>query len=206
MDLRALMGGYGRDRRPGEAMSRRFCLAVLVACWPLAGGAADDLRCPGGMVGNGDTAAQVRAACGEPDFVDPWERRDTPPRYAIPARETWVYNPGPGRLIRMLHFREGRLFAVEPDGYGFAVPGPRDCGPNEIAPGMSKYRLLEFCGEPAQRESVILYRPLPPVSFARFTPVRRETWVYNFGRSRFLREVTLENGVVTDVAVGDRGY
>lgn len=187
-------------------MSIRYRLAVLIACWPLAGAAANDLRCEGGLVDRGDSPAQVRALCGEPDFSDRWERRETPPRHAIPDVETWAYNPGSGGLLSILRFREGRLVEVRSDGYGFVTPGPRDCRPNRIVSGMSKYRLLETCGEPERRESVILYRPFRLGLKDLFTPVRRETWRYNFGRSRLLREVILENGFVTDVVVGDRGY
>lgn len=204
-------------------MSPRTLIAVLavIACWPFAAGASDGLRCEEGLVDRGDGPERVRAACGEPDFVDRWDLSRIPPRRRIPRIETWVYNRGPQRLITILRFREGRLVEVKKDGYGFTAPGPRDCEPNRIAPGMSKYRLLEFCGEPDRKESVILHRaprreprrhdpfrhePLRRGPGGTFVPVRRETWLYNFGSSRLVREVILENGVVADVVVGERGY
>lgn len=181
-------------------------IAVLIALWPPAAPAADGMRCEGGLIDRGDGPAEVRAACGEPDYSDRWEQRGGPPYHAIPDVETWVYNPGPGRLVSILRFRNGRLLGVDSDGYGFAVPGPRDCSPNSIVTGMSKYRLLEACGEPVQRDSVILYRPLGRHRPGLFAPLRREKWLYDFGKRRLRREVVIENGYVTDVVVGERGY
>lgn len=179
---------------------------MLVALWPAVGGAANGMRCENGLIDRGDGPEQVRAACGEPDYIDRWERREGPPHHALPDVENWVYNPGPGRLLSILRFRNGRLVAIESDGYGFTVPGPRDCSPNRIAPGMSKYRLLEVCGEPSERDSVILYRPLQHEARGFFVPTRREKWLYNFGGNRLMREVVIENGRVTEILVGDRGY
>lgn len=183
--------------------------ALLIAALPFAAPASDGLRCQGGLVDRGDAAIEVRQSCGDPDHVDRWEQRQGPPYHAIPDIETWTYNRGPGRLLSILRFRNGRLVAVSSDGRGFDAPGPRDCGPNDIVPGMSKYRLLETCGEPDQRDSVILHRPLghpkhgPQHSYIQ---VRREKWLYNFGGNRLMREVTLENGRVTHVTTGDRGF
>lgn len=182
---------------------------LLLGMVPAAAQASDGMRCSGRLVDRGDAAAQVRAVCGEPDYVDRWEQQ-APPYHAIPDVETWIYNPGPGRLLSILRFRNGRLVAVDTDGHGFATPGPRQCQPNRIVHGMSKYRLLETCGEPEQRDVVILHRPLHPHHkhglHGSFVTVRREKWLYNFGSSRLLREVTLENGFVTHVDTGERGY
>ncbi|MES1945597.1 hypothetical protein PC39_15819 [Salinisphaera sp. PC39] len=180
---------------------------MLLLLWPPSpADAADGMRCQGRLVDRGDSAAEVRAVCGEPDFTDRWEADEVPPNAVVPDVRIWVYNPGPGRLLSILRFRNGRLQSVGNDGYGFAVPGPRDCEPNRIVPGMSKYRLLETCGEPMQRDAIVLNRPLRHRPGGYFVTVRREKWLYNFGSSRLQREVTLENGVVTDVTTGERGF
>lgn len=181
-------------------------LAIWIASWSAAVPAANGMRCENGLVDRGDGIEQVREACGEPGYRDRWERQTGPPYHAIPDVEIWVYNPGSGGLLSILHFRNGRLIGVDSDGYGFAVPGPRACSPNRVVPGMSKYRLLETCGEPAQRDSVILYRPLKRGTPGFFAPMRREKWRYNFGSRHLMREVVIENGRVTDIRVGERGY
>ena len=111
----------------------------------------------------------------------------------------------------MLEFRDGRLRRVKTAGYGFAAPGDRDCRAAELVAGLSKYRLLEMCGEPAQIDSFIVLRPSGPVGAARYrpnivVPTLRETWLYNFGSRRLLRELTLENGIVVSVDTGGRGF
>lgn len=183
--------------------------ALLVASLLLLPGlatAAGGLRCDGRLIDRGDSAAEVRARCGEPDYRDRWRQPEGPPTYRVADVEVWVYNPGPGRLLSILRFRGGRLQRVDTDGYGFAAPGPGQCTPNDIVTGMSKYRLLAACGEPVQRDRVFVQRPLHDPLGQRYVPVRRETWLYNFGPSRLVREVTLENGFVTRVTTGDHGY
>lgn len=64
----------------------------------------------------------------------------------------------------------------------------------------------ETCGEPSRRDSVILYRPLQHEARGFFVPTRREKWLYNFGGNRLMREVVIENGRVTEILVGERGY
>lgn len=185
-------------------------LAVALAALSQTAGADDALRCGSHLVHTGAPAADVLGACGEPAYRDPW---------LIPRRglgyvsdsEEWYYNFGPNQLLRVLRFRHGKLVDVDSDGYGYDQdePPPRHCGPSDIVEGMSKFRLLRRCGEPATRESVALTAPLRRKD-GRVVPnyyedVFRERWVYNFGSRYLLQLVTLRNGRVTDVTTGDRG-
>lgn len=174
---------------------------------------ADNLRCGGSLVQTGDPAAAVRASCGEPDFVDPWIGGAGIAYGAVPDMEEWTYNRGPRRLLQILVFRDGELKRIREDGYGFNVPaGASSCRPSEITRGMSKYRLLVACGQPVQKsggyvfstrnaDGVYDYRRRRGVA-----PVYRERWIFNFGGSRLLREVTLENAVVVETDTLHRGY
>ncbi len=36
--------------------------------------------------------------------------------------------------------------------------------------------------------------------------VRVEEWTYNLGSTRFIRYLRFENGILTDIFTGDRGY
>ena len=188
-------------------------IAVLVA---LCGGAsasfAETLRCGGSLVSRGDFAVQVLRQCGEPDFVDAWQNNIVGAHQRVPDVEQWYYNFGSSQLIQILEFREGVLERIDSAEYGFNTPGPRQCRPLDIAEGLSKYRLLEMCGEPVQANSRVILsnrnrfnnRTLYPAGF--FQPTLRETWIYNFGRRSLLRAVTLENGIVVNVDAENRGF
>jgi hypothetical protein len=175
--------------------------------------AGDSLRCGSQLVAVDAVAAEVEAKCGKPDYRDrrvealPYGRYDA-------DTEIWYYNLGPSQLIRVLSFRDGRLAEVDNDGYGFVAPAEARCSSQtEIGAGMSKFRLLAFCGEPISRSAKGIIDSVPmhtlPGNGLRAYPVQvyREEWVYNFGPNHFLCEVTLDNGVVSEVRSADRrGY
>lgn len=186
----------------------RLLLVVAAAFWRPAF-AGDSLRCGSRIVAADSVEAEVTAKCGQPDFRDrrvaalPYGRFDA-------DTEIWYYNPGPSQLIRVLTFRDGRLVEVETDGYGFVPPDDAHCSQGEISEGMSKFRLMAFCGEPISRSAKGIIDSVPvrtgPGNAWRSYPVQvyREEWVYNFGPNRFLCEVTLDNGVVSEVRSADR--
>lgn len=171
--------------------------------------AADSLRCPNGLVDQGALKVEVLAACGEPVLQERWF--DGLHNGFVPT-EQWTYDFGANQFLRLLQFRQGRLVSVSSEGYGFAGTGVGQCQPRQISEGMSSYRLLRICGEPASRDAIQVLappRPLlrPPQNYPQtVVPIQRELWVYNFGSRHFLREVTLENGRVVQVANGRRGF
>jgi hypothetical protein len=182
-------------------------MVFAVLTWPAM--AADSLRCGSRIVGSDAVQAEVEAQCGKPDFRDqravalPYGRYDA-------DTEVWYYNPGPSQLIRVLTFRDGHLIQVDTDGYGFSPPESPHCSQVDIREGMSKFRLLAFCGNPVSRSAKGIIDSAPfragPGLATRAYPMQvyREEWVYNFGPNRFLSEVTLDNGVVTEVHSADR--
>lgn len=207
---------------PGSGLRRRqgwrwLALFALFAGGPLH--AQDTLRCGNRLVEVGDIAAKVRAVCGPPTYVDVWTYAVPRPLRYVADAEEWTYNFGPNRLLQILRFRDGRLQRIRSDGYGFSPPPDHHCNPDDIYVGMSKYRLLAQCGAPISRRAEELLAPTVPNGYIQRLPdgvyayqggyardVYREHWVYNFGPSYLLREVTLENGRVTDVENGDRGF
>lgn len=175
--------------------------------------AADSARCSGHLVQRGDPAAEVRHYCGQPTFVDPWRGAPGAAHGGHFSMQAWTYNRGPGRLIRIFVFQDGKVHSVDSAGYGFR-PGQvaRDCSSGGIAKGMSKYRLLAVCGEPVQRSGGFVYSSRFSAGARDYYlnrgvfPVYRETWLYNFGPQRLQHEITLENGrVVNDKTLG-RGF
>jgi hypothetical protein len=181
-----------RLRRPGAGL-------VLLAGVLLAPVPAHALRCGTSLVSVGDYAYEVRQACGEPDAVQPLD--DPHHRDYGPSEERWYYDFGDNRFLRVLHFREGRLRRIETSDRGLgAGEGDRDCRPNEIAVGMSSYRLLRICGEPVQRERRHVRRKPAPDKYPHWvTDVLVEKWIYDFGSTYLARIVRLEDGEVVSV-------
>jgi hypothetical protein len=90
------------------------------------------LRCRGRLVSIGDTRAEVKSKCGEPDRLSQWqegqgtvvarifnyetERYQAPVRVDTPMQmEIWIYDFSPTRLVRTLHFENDRLIRIETD-------------------------------------------------------------------------------------------
>lgn len=189
-------------------------LAALLI--PPAAEASGSMRCGSRLVSEGMLAAEALAICGAPHFRDVWP---PPAPYGFGALgqiEEWVYNRGSSQLLRILRVRNGRIERITTEGYGFALPPQGGCGQTDIVPGMSKYRLLARCGEPIARIGDFVLYPEPRRRHENHphlrdhdwlaTPVYREEWTYNFGSSRLLRIVMLENGRITEVRSGRRGF
>ena len=102
-----------------------------------------------------------------------------------------------------------------------ALAGSEDslrCPGGLVAIGDPKIDLLGRCGEPTLREAtrtvdvdVVRRGPLPADPKAGSLRATRTTaaverWTYDFGRSQFVRVVTLEGGRVAAIESGGRGY
>lgn len=180
-------------------------IAVLVAAFALPPAGADSLRCGGHLVGTGDRMFLVRKLCGEPDIKVVLNSVYTIRFGFLPYDEEWQYNFGPQKFMRFLRFRNSRLTSIQTGSHGFISPSG-NCKPFQISEGLSVLELLNRCGEPMLIERRIAeheYRlgltgPFFPVG----TPV--EDWIYDFGRNRFYRIVTVIDGRVISIASGDR--
>lgn len=198
--------------RSGIIKSIACLLLASLFVWASPAGAAGSLRCGSRLVSEGDRAADLLAACGEPAFRDAWGQPQ-PGGNILADTEEWTYNFGPHQLLRVLRLRNGRIVGIDTDGYGFYGGADRRCDSGELVPGLSKFRLLTRCGEPLTRKSIGLLRPLgprgrplPPAYRHAYEAVYREEWVYNFGSRYLMRILTLEDGRIVDVENGGRGF
>ncbi len=198
--------------RSGIIKSIACLLLASLFVWASPAGAAGSLRCGSRLVSEGDRAADLLAACGEPAFRDAWGQPQ-PGGNILADTEEWTYNFGPHQLLRVLRLRNGRIVGIDTDGYGFHLSAVRRCDSGELVPGLSKFRLLTRCGEPLTRKSFGLLRPLGPrgrpLSPAyrhAYEAVYREEWVYNFDSRYLMRILTLEDGRIVDVENGGRGF
>ena len=86
------------------------------------------------------------------------------------------------------------------------------CGRRLISSGDPQYKVQRLCGDPADRQWRVTYRPhsVPdPRSGASVTivePVVIEVWLYDFGPQRFVEEVAFEDGRVVSVQPLGYGY
>ncbi|HET7315524.1 DUF2845 domain-containing protein [Salinisphaera sp.] len=195
-----------------RATTAGFLLALAGMLLP-AIAHADSLRCDGRLVTNGDTVVSVLHACGQPSFRDPWW--GNAPAGGVPPMMEWTYNYGPRRLMDQIVFRNGKVMSIHTAGYGFRagrLPPSGSCEPTTILPGLSKYELLETCGEPVQRSGGYVYSHVLTEGGHRYFlnngahRVYHERWIYNFGANRLLREVIMENARVVSVQTLDRGF
>lgn len=194
---------------------RQFIAGLLTAWLLLAvlpAEAAGAMRCGSRLVAEGDRAADLIATCGEPAYRDVRSWRQ-PNGNTLADVEEWYYNFGPSQLLRVVRLRNGRIVSIDADGYGYYESPRRNCDTTALVPGLSKFRLLEMCGEPLTRRSVQVLRQLddgwrryPPGYGDHYEAVHREEWVYNFGSSNLMRILTIEDGRIVDVESGSRGF
>lgn len=190
-------------------MPRRSDIAglVVLVAGLLAFLPAHALRCGSALVQEGDRKYDVLEKCGEPDFRDSRAGAFLPGVGPIDIIETWYYNRGPSRLLRVLTFHRGRLRAIEIGGPGFNVNTAKNsCRPYELNTGMTKFELLSRCGEPAARDQWFEQGgALFHKRHRRPGTVLVEEWTYTFGSNRFRRYFRIINGRVVDIARGDKG-
>lgn len=182
---------------------RLLTLTIVLGTLATVSPRAEALRCGGDLVREGDLSYSVRAACGEPDWTQAYHG------FHGGGEEVWHYNFGPNDLIRILHFRDGRLRRIQTAGRGFLEPDqPGPCRPADIVTGMTALELLKRCGDPAQRDRRRVHyrldRPtLQPPNHHRFREVFAEDWYYDFGDNYLARRVRLVDGVVVEIDTAD---
>ncbi|MBI3803682.1 MAG: DUF2845 domain-containing protein [Nitrospirae bacterium] len=74
--------------------------------WTAEGAA--DYGCEQAVLPTGSTKAEVKARCGKPTSI---QKKEGP-------YETWRYNLGPSRFVRIFQFQGGRLVGIKTGDYG----------------------------------------------------------------------------------------
>ena len=86
------------------------------------------------------------------------------------------------------------------------------CGSSLISKGDYKYELVAGCGEPSYTETYTLERSVGTLRHKDGTvrrlkaEVRVDEWTYNFGPSKFVYLVRLENGRIVSIKTIGRGF
>ncbi len=103
---------------------------LLVALGAAAPVRADYLRCNGNVVAVGDIKLQVLKRCGEPALKETREKERafksfdrgsgrSREFYTSVQVDEWTYNFGPGQLLSVVTFEDGRVVNIETNGFGF---------------------------------------------------------------------------------------
>ena len=180
-------------------MSRYLLLAfVLLFVSPQAFA----LRCGNLVVTREMQDFQVRDRCGDPFWTETYSSYDVLGSHSTGAierevqYEVWYYNFGPSALMHRMVFRDGVLKQDDTLNYGVREIGTK-CDPQMRFADLSTGELVAFCGEPASRRqnNDVLVNRLSP-EYRRVREQRRELWTYDFGESRFLRQLQLVDGRV----------
>ena len=180
----------------------------------------DGIQCDRGIVSVGDTKVDLLGKCGAPTLRDVRLEKvivagadgaPVPESATVRVIESWTYDLGPNRLVRLVTIADGRVAAIEQRGYGYglavadaAPPVPQgDC---VIRVGDIALDLLARCGAPTARDARVESRAAGGADVAAIVSVAVEVWVFDFGPNRLLQIITLENGKVVSVEHGGYGY
>ncbi len=96
---------------------RRGLVAQITALERLS--ESDSKACQRGVYPLNSTAGVIRASCGQPDQLDQWRKMREQVTgsgqkvHRLVTFERWVYDLGPGKLLRALTFENGELRRVE---------------------------------------------------------------------------------------------
>lgn len=221
-----VLSGFG-----GRARTVRVAVFVLMTA--LASprtGLADDIRCHGRLVGAGDTAFELRARCGEPDyrevrpvlraegFVSPQTTVVQNPqgqrtlvansefrsvRYVREQVELWTYIGDRGDLARLVTLRQGRVERVQTLGK-LDIPDDPGCERALFERGARLGSVHLGCGEPDDRVVWEEEEHLEVGGLLRRRLIVRERWTYNPGRGHLIRILTFENGRLVDTTTAGR--
>lgn len=91
---------------------------LLIALLVMAG-QTFALRCGNKLVDRGDRKYKVLYVCGEPTYIDAYDRPVPGAYFLSTPVEVWTYNFGPTRFMYELIFENGVLVRINQLGYGY---------------------------------------------------------------------------------------
>lgn len=187
---------------------------------------ADGMRCGNRLVGEGDTALELKAKCGRPDHVeslsvlraDGFERYDAVSaseastslvaqrrvRYVREEVQHWLYGGDVGALGRLVTVRRGKVESIESLGKLDLTADPK-CVEHPPAKG-TRVGVVELsCGAPDDRARWEETREAAVNGVLQSALVTHEKWTYNPGPTRLIRVLHFENGRLTRIETGGHG-
>lgn len=163
----------------------------------------------------GDSRYEVMSRIGQPngkikrkrEFVRKVDRQFHDSTWV--KEEKWLYNFGSRRFIAILTFENQELTRIESGEYGFDAPDMGNCHTVSMRANIGDIIpvVLMKCGNPSFQEddSYEKYIPIDEYRGERVR-VRTEEWTYNFGPGQPMTVLHFENGYLTEVEQGPRGF
>lgn len=194
-----------------------FLFTALIALGPCFGQAANKkfFRHQGVTVELGDSKYEVMSRIGNPDGKIQRTRefvRKVDQQFHDSTRvreEKWLYNFGSRRFIHILTFEDQKLTCIEAGDYGYDQADMGNCHVVSMRANIGDIIpvVLMKCGNPSFKEndSYEKYVPIDRYRGERVY-VRSEEWTYNFGPGQPMTIMQFENGILTNVEQGPRGF
>ena len=105
-------------------------IAIIIVALLLSPSVSFGFRCGNKLVSLGDTKAAVLAKCGKPALIETEEVREVTTstetddlQKITTIVETWTYDLGPDRFVKILTFEGATLTSIEDGTYGSASQG-----------------------------------------------------------------------------------
>jgi len=148
----------------------RKLIAIITLALLLMPSVSFGFRCGNKLVAIGDTKGEVLAKCGKPDLIAKDEMRevlssadeDNLQQITSTTRvETWTYDLGPNRFIKILTFEGARLTRIEDGSYGSA-----SLGSSEKTSATDKTKLVQALQEVSENGDLVIWNPNTNESFS----------------------------------------
>lgn len=111
--------------------------------------------------------------------------------------------PSPRSRATVFHMKGWLLVAVLISTPVLAFGQSLRCAEKIVSEGMTSHELADLCGEPAQVERKTIYNDIstgtPHVSASSTIEIHVEMWIYNFGPTRLMERVWIQDGVITRI-------
>ena len=107
-------------------MTRIIAIILVLVLLPATSFGLSSVSCGNRSVAVGDTKTKVLATCGPPELT----HKEYPQRAQLESApdgssrvvrtvETWIYNPGQNRALRVLTFEGNKLTRITLGGFGY---------------------------------------------------------------------------------------
>ena len=187
-------------------------LAALVIVAPTAGH-AQSIRCDKRVVSVGDTAYELTARCGPPDYrtvvrdfraITVRDAEGNAVRQAVEEDvDVLTYAGRKGDLPRIISIRRGIIRSIR-TGDRVQSTGETGCTPEIFRQKITTGEVRLACGQPVDQSQWTEDRAIRirGQTFRRKIQIQR--WVFDPGPGRLLRILRFENGQLVDSSTGRR--
>jgi hypothetical protein len=156
-----------QSRSTGERTMKKLIVMTTLALL-LMPSVSFGFRCGNKLVAIGDTKVEVLAKCGQPDLIETEEMREVVTsadkddlQKITTIVETWIYDLGPDRFVKILKFEGATLISIEDGSYGSASTGSL-----EKISAADRTRLAQALQKVSENGDLVIWNPNTNQSFS----------------------------------------